>query len=91
MCPGCESLTFIIYTVCILSSDKNAPTKIYRQRETETDRQTDRQTDRHRTQMVHNNNHNNILIAVISIAPYLTDKDEHTAFYRIKKNVYIKT
>ena len=29
--------------------------------------------------------------AVISIAPYLTDKCEHTALYKINSNVYIKT
>ena len=32
-----------------------------------------------------------MIIAVISIAPYLTDKDQHTAFYKINKNVYVKT
>ena len=34
---------------------------------------------------------NNYVIAVISIAPYLTDKDEHIALYKINDNVYIKT
>ena len=32
-----------------------------------------------------------IITAVISIASYLTDKGEHTAFYKINNNVYIKT
>ena len=32
-----------------------------------------------------------IIIIVVSIAPYLTDKDEHTALYKICSNVYIKT
>ena len=31
-----------------------------------------------------------IIIVVISIAPYLTDKDEHAALYKIRNNVYIK-
>ena len=31
-----------------------------------------------------------IITAVISIASYLTDKGEHTAFYKINNNVYIK-
>ena len=31
-----------------------------------------------------------IIIAVVSIAPYLTDKCEHTALYMLNKNVYIK-
>ena len=31
-----------------------------------------------------------ITISVISKAPYLTDKGEHTALYKISKNVYIK-
>ena len=34
---------------------------------------------------------NIIITAVISIAPYLTDKGEHTALYKINHNVYIKT
>ena len=32
-----------------------------------------------------------IIIAVISIAPYVTDKSEHIALYTINTNVYIKT
>ena len=32
-----------------------------------------------------------IIIAVISIAPYLNDKDEHTALYKINSNLYVKT
>jgi len=32
-----------------------------------------------------------IIIAVISIAPYLADKGEQTALYKINNNVYIKT
>ena len=28
---------------------------------------------------------------VISIAPYRTDKGEHTALYKVNNNVYIKT
>ena len=32
-----------------------------------------------------------IIIAVISIAPYLADKGEHTTLYKINTNVYIKT
>ena len=32
-----------------------------------------------------------VITAVISMAPYLTDKGEHTALYKINKNVYIKT
>ena len=32
-----------------------------------------------------------VIIAVISIAPYLTDKDEHTALYKLNSNVYSKT
>ena len=32
-----------------------------------------------------------IIIAVISIAPYLTDKGEHTAIFKINDNVYFKT
>ena len=32
-----------------------------------------------------------VIIAVISIAPYLTDKDEHTALYKLSSNVYTKT
>ena len=32
-----------------------------------------------------------IIIAVISIAPYLTDKGEHTTLYKNNYNVYIKT
>ena len=31
-----------------------------------------------------------LLIAVISIAPYLTDKGERTALYKINNDVYIK-
>ena len=31
-----------------------------------------------------------IIITVISIAAYLTDKGEHTALYKINKNVYIE-
>ena len=31
------------------------------------------------------------IIAIISIAPYHTDMGEHTALYKINKNVYIKT
>ena len=31
-----------------------------------------------------------IIIAVISIAPYLTDKSEHTALYKTNNNLYIK-
>ena len=31
-----------------------------------------------------------IIIAVVSIAPYLIDKCEHTALYMLNKNVYIK-
>ena len=31
------------------------------------------------------------IIVVISIVPYLTDKNEHTTLYKIKNNVYIKT
>ena len=31
-----------------------------------------------------------IRITIISIAPYLTAKGEHTALYKIYKNVYIK-
>ena len=30
-----------------------------------------------------------IIIAIISIVPYLTNKGEHTALYKINKNVYI--
>ena len=30
-----------------------------------------------------------IIIAVISIAPYLTDKGEHTMLYKINKNIYM--
>ena len=30
-------------------------------------------------------------IAVISIAPYLTDKAEHTALYKTNNDVYVKT
>ena len=33
----------------------------------------------------------NIILAVISVALYLTDKGEHTALYKINENVYIKT
>ena len=32
-----------------------------------------------------------IIIAVISIVPYLTDKGEHTTLYKINNNVCIKT
>ena len=32
-----------------------------------------------------------IIIAVIFVAPYLTDKGEHTALYKVNNNVYIKT
>ena len=32
-----------------------------------------------------------MIISFISIAPYLTDKGEHTALYKDKKNVYTKT
>ena len=32
-----------------------------------------------------------IIIAVIFITPYLTDSGEHTALYKINKNVCIKT
>ena len=32
-----------------------------------------------------------IISVVISVAPYLTDKGEHTALYKINKNAYIKT
>ena len=32
-----------------------------------------------------------IMLAVISIALYLTDKGEHTALYKINKNIHIKT
>ena len=31
-----------------------------------------------------------IIIAVISVVPYLTNKGEHTAFYKINKTVCIK-
>ena len=31
------------------------------------------------------------IIAIISIAPYLTDMGEHAALYKTNKNVYIKT
>ena len=31
-----------------------------------------------------------IIIVVISIAPYLTDKGKHTALYKISKDIYIK-
>ena len=34
---------------------------------------------------------NRLIIAVISIAPYLTDKGGHIALYKINNNVYIKT
>ena len=30
-------------------------------------------------------------IAVISIAPYLTDKGEHTALYKTNRDDYVKT
>jgi len=32
-----------------------------------------------------------IIITVISIAPHLTDKGEHSALYKLNNNVYIKT
>ena len=32
-----------------------------------------------------------MITAVISIVLYLTDKTEHTALYKINKNVHIKT
>ena len=32
-----------------------------------------------------------VIIAVIYTAPYLTDKDEHTALYKLSSNVYTKT
>ena len=32
-----------------------------------------------------------IITAAVSIAPYLTDNGEHTALYKINKNVYIET
>ena len=32
-----------------------------------------------------------MMIAVISIAPHLTEKSEYTAIYKINDNVYIKT
>ena len=32
-----------------------------------------------------------IIIAAVYIAPYLTDNDEHTALYKINKNVYTET
>ena len=32
-----------------------------------------------------------MVITVISIMLYLTNKDEHTALYKINNNVYIKT
>ena len=32
-----------------------------------------------------------MIMAVVSIAPYLTDKGEHTAVYKINNNVYFKT
>ena len=31
-----------------------------------------------------------IMVVVVSIVPYLTDKGEHTPLYKIKKNVNIK-
>ena len=31
-----------------------------------------------------------IVVMVVSIVPYLNDKGEHTALYKIKKNVNIK-
>ena len=34
---------------------------------------------------------NQIIIVVISLALYLTDKGEHTALYKINNKVYIKT
>ncbi len=33
----------------------------------------------------------NIILAVISVALYLTDKGEHTTLYKINETVYIKT
>ena len=30
-----------------------------------------------------------MIIPVISVAPYVTDKGEHTALYQINKNVYM--
>ena len=32
-----------------------------------------------------------IIIAVISIVPYFTDKGEHTALYMVNKDAYIKS
>ena len=32
-----------------------------------------------------------IITVVISIAPYIADKGEHTALYKINNNVYSKT
>ena len=32
-----------------------------------------------------------LIIVVISVAPYLTNKAEHTLLYKINNNVYIKT
>ena len=32
-----------------------------------------------------------LIIVVISIAPYLTDKGEYTALYKVNNNVNIKT
>ena len=32
-----------------------------------------------------------IIIEIISIAPYLTDKGKHFVLYKINNNVYIKT
>ena len=34
---------------------------------------------------------NRLIIAVISIALYLTDKGGHIALYKINNNVYLKT
>ena len=36
------------------------------------------------------NNNNNTSIVAISMVPYLTNKGEHTAHYKITKNAYIK-
>ena len=32
-----------------------------------------------------------LIIVVISVAPYLTNKGEHTVLYKINNNLYIKT
>ena len=48
----------------------------------------------HTPQVLHNayggGGNNIMIIAVISLVPYLTDKGELTALYKIDKNVYIK-